>query len=322
MELSVILLSFIALMSVEGSNAQTYDCGVAPLNTRIVGGTDAPAGTWPWQVSIHYNGNHICGGTLIHNQWVVTAAHCIISTDINRWKLYLGRETQSMWPPNTNEVQVSIQSIIKHPKYNDSLFNNDISLMKLSQPVNFTPYIRPICLASKESVFHDATTCWASGWGNIGKDQALSYPQTLQQVEIPVVGSSKCSCQYKSVRDIQITPQMICAGRAKKGTCQGDSGGPLQCKQGSVWVQSGITSFGTSLGCAIEGFSEVFSRVSEFNTWVTDNVEGATIGFVTFKSNGTDGSFKCSATLHFSLYSSFIILFTALISNYLTLTVT
>ncbi|XP_067286737.1 chymotrypsin-like protease CTRL-1 [Pseudorasbora parva] len=303
-------------------NRELGDCGVTPQFTRIVGGTDAPAGKWPWQVSIHYDGEHICGGTLIHNQWVVTAAHCILSTNISRWTLYLGRKNQSTRPSNTNEVKVSIQSIIIHPEYNDSLSNNDISLMKLSQPVNYSSYIRPICLASKGSVFHDATTCWASGWGNIGKNLSLPAPQSLQQVEIPVVGSSQCSCQYKSVSGIIITPQMICAGRPGKGICQGDSGGPLQCKQGSVWVQSGITSFGTSLGCAIEGFPEVFSRVSEFNTWVTDSVEGATIGFVTFKSNGTDGSFKCSATLHFSLYSSFIILFTALISNYLTLTVT
>ncbi|XP_077080794.1 chymotrypsin-like protease CTRL-1 [Siphateles boraxobius] len=319
MELSVILISFIAMMSMEGSNAwQTYDCGVALLNTRIVGGTNAPAGNWPWQVSMHYNGRHICGGTLIHNQWVMTAAHCTESTKINSWSLYLGRETQSTSGVNTNEVRVNVQSIIVHPNYNSNNIHNDISLMKLSQPVTFTPYIRPICLASKGSVFPNGTTCWATGWGNIGKNQALPFPQTLQEVEIPVVGNSQCSCQYKNVGGITITPQMICAGRTSKGTCQGDSGGPIQCKQGSVWVQAGITSFGTSLGCAIKDFPEVFSRVSEFNTWVTDNVEGATIDFVAFTSNGTDGSFTCSATLHFSLYSSFIILFTALISNFLT----
>ncbi|KAK7134261.1 hypothetical protein R3I93_017618 [Phoxinus phoxinus] len=323
MELSVILISFIAMMSMEGSNAQqTFDCGVAPINTRIVGGTDAPAGNWPWQVSIHFkdnfNNGHICGGTLISNQWVMTAAHCIASTNINSWTLYLGRQTQSTSDANSNEVRVGVQSIIVHPKYNNSLLNNDISLMKLSQPVNFTSYIRPVCLASIGSVFHNGTTCWATGWGNIGKDQPLPGPQTLQEVEVPVVGSSQCSCQYKNVKGITITPQMICAGRTSKGTCQGDSGGPIQCKTGSKWVQAGISSFGTSLGCAIKDFPEVFSRVSEFNTWITDNVEGAAIGFVNFTSNGTDDSFKCSATLHFSLFSSVIILFTALISNFLT----
>uniref|UniRef100_A0A673IKS9 Serine protease 27-like n=1 Tax=Sinocyclocheilus rhinocerous TaxID=307959 RepID=A0A673IKS9_9TELE len=303
MELSVILLSFTAMMfSME-------DCGVPPLNTRVVGGTDAPAGNWPWQVSVHYNSRHICGGTLIHSQWVMTAAHCIISTNLNSWTLYLGRQTQITSAANPNEVRVGIQSITIHPKYNNPLFNNDISLMKLSQPVTFTPYIRPVCLASKGSVFHNATFCWATGWGNIGKNQPLPAPQALQEVEVPVVGSSQCSCQYKPVGDATITAQMICAGRADKGICQGDSGGPLLCKQGSVWVQAGITSFGTSLGCAKEGFPEVVSRVSEFHTWVTENVEGAAIGFVTFSSNGTDSSFTCSATLQLSHYSNFIILF-------------
>ncbi|XP_016102034.1 testisin [Sinocyclocheilus grahami] len=304
------------MFSMECSNAQrvnvTTDCGVAPLNTRVVGGTDAPAGNWPWQVSVHYKSTHICGGTLIHSQWVMTAAHCIISTNLSTWTLYLGRHTQNNLAsnPNANEVRVGIQSIIVHPKYNNTLYNNDISLMKLSQPVTFTQYIRPVCLASKGSVFHNATSCWATGWGNIGKNQALPAPQTLQEVEIPVVGNSQCTCQYEPAGG-KITPLMICAGRADKGICQGDSGGPLQCKQGSVWVQAGITSFGTSLGCAKEGFPEVYSRVSEFHTWVAENVEGAAIGFVTFLSSGTDSSFTCSssATLHFSLYSNFSILF-------------
>ncbi|XP_059388917.1 testisin-like [Carassius carassius] len=308
MELSVILLSLMF------STEVAADCGVAPLNTRVVGGTDAPVGNWPWQVSVHYNSRHICGGTLIHSQWVMTAAHCIISTNLNSWTLYLGRQTQTTSAANPNEVRVGIQSITVHPKYNNTLFNNDISLMKLSQSVTFTPYIRPVCLASKGSVFHNATFCWATGWGNIGKNQPLPAPQALQEVEVPVVGSSQCSCQYKPVGDATITAQMICAGRADKGICQGDSGGPLQCKQDSVWVQAGITSFGTSLGCAKEGFPEVYSRVSEFHNWVTENVEGATIGFVTFLSNGTDSSFTCSAVFQLSHYYNFIILFMTLIS--------
>uniref|UniRef100_A0A9J8C4D8 Zgc:123217 n=2 Tax=Cyprinus carpio TaxID=7962 RepID=A0A9J8C4D8_CYPCA len=313
MELSVILLSFIAILF---SMEVAADCGVAPLNTRVVGGTDASAGNWPWQVSVHYNSRHICGGTLIHSQWVMTAAHCIISsTNLNNWTLYLGRQTQTSSAANPNEVRVGIQSITVHPKYNNTLFNNDISLMKLSQPVTFTPYIRPVCLASRGSIFHNATFCWATGWGNIGKNQPLPAPQALQEVEVPVVGSSQCSCQYKPLGDAIITAQMICAGRTDKGICQGDSGGPLQCKQGSVWVQAGITSFGTSLGCAKEGFPEVYSRVSEFHTWVTENVEGAAIGFVTFLSNGTDSSFTCSASLQLSHYSNFIILFMTLISH-------
>lgn len=86
---------------------------------------------------------------------------------------------------------------------------------------------------------------------------------------------------------------MICAGQENKGTCQGDSGGPLQCKQGSVWIQAGTTSFG--IPCALAGFPEVYARVSEFQDWITEQVAGANVGFVTFNSSGTDpdSSFEC-----------------------------
>nr|AAI07994.1 Zgc:123217 [Danio rerio] len=323
--LVLLLSSAVIMLSTQDSNAQTtYECGVAPLNTRIVGGTDAPAGSWPWQVSIHYNNRHICGGTLIHSQWVMTAAHCIINTNINVWTLYLGRQTQSTSVANPNEVKVGIQSIIDHPSFNNSLLNNDISLMKLSQPVNFSLYIRPICLAANNSIFYNGTSCWATGWGNIGKDQALPAPQTLQQVQIPVVANSLCSTEYESVNNATITPQMICAGKANKGTCQGDSGGPFQCKQGSVWIQAGITSYGTSAGCAVGAYPDVYSRVSEFQSWIKMNVQGSAIDFVTFTSNCTDANITCSNTAspHFTFISNFSILFITLISSFLILMVT
>ncbi|XP_036429191.1 serine protease 28 isoform X1 [Colossoma macropomum] len=328
MELSLISLYFtILLLSAEDSNAQTTNnCGVAPLNTRVVGGADAPVGNWPWQVSIHYSGRHICGGTLIHQDWVLTAAHCILSTDTSKWTLYLGRQHQS--GSNPNEVSWSIQAIIIHPNYNNTLYDNDVTLMRLSVSVTLTDYIRPICLAANSSTFYNATSCWATGWGNIGKGVSLPAPQTLQEVEIPVMGSRQCTCVYKPVEDTVITAQMVCAGTNGKGICQGDSGGPLQCKQGSVWVQAGITSFGVP--CAV-GFPEVFARVSEFQTWITQNTAGSSVGFVTFSSTGTDtdSSYVCpnttassaAATPKASLFSSLLVLLSSLIpSAFLTLT--
>nr|CBN81369.1 Polyserase-2 [Dicentrarchus labrax] len=267
---------------------------MASLNTKIVGGENATAGSWPWQVSMHIKAMHVCGGTLISDQWVLTAAHCALRSSgflilIDSWTLYLGRQSQS--GSNVNEVKRKVSQIIVHPDYNNTLFNNDIALMKLSSPVKFTDYIKPICLANNSSQFHNSTPCWATGWGKLGKEDPS--PDLLQEVPIPVIGQKQCSCNYVSVSEANITDEMICAGQENKGACQGDSGGPLQCKQGGVWIQAGITSFG--IPCALAGFPEVYARVSQFQNWIMDQVAGASVGFVKFTSNGVDqgSSFVC-----------------------------
>ncbi|XP_075890473.1 chymotrypsin-like protease CTRL-1 [Nelusetta ayraudi] len=288
-----VLLVCVSLLG-EGADAQ--DCGVAPLNNRegrIVGGSNATAGSWPWQASIHYNPAqfHICGGTLINTEWILTAAHCILTTNAGEWTIYLGRQTQS--GPNPNEVVRTVSQVIVHPNYNDISFNNDIALMKLSSAVNYNDYIRPICLASSSSLFNNATTCWASGWGDTNKNVSLPNAVPLQEVQVPVIGNRQCSCKYFLVENADITNNMICAGQENKGACQGDSGGPLQCKQGSTWIQAGITSFG--IPCATANHPEVYARVSEYQKWITDQVSATTVNFVTFNSTGTDpdSSFVC-----------------------------
>ncbi|XP_023145589.2 polyserase-2 [Amphiprion ocellaris] len=286
-----ILLLCAALME-RGLNAQ--NCGEAPLNTRVVGGTNSLAGSWPWQVSIHLRGSHICGGSVINTEWVLTAAHCILTNTLSQWTLYFGRETQA--GPNPNEVSRSVVQIIVHPNFNNSLYNNDIALMKLNSPITFTNFIRPVCLASNSSQFFNATLCWATGWGNLAKGQPLPASSPLQEVQVPIIGLNQCTCNYLPSPNANITDLMICAGQENRGICQGDSGGPLQCKQGSSWVQAGLASFGVP--CALAGFPEVFTRVSEFQSWIQDQVTGANVSFVTFASTGTDpdNSFVCRTT--------------------------
>ncbi|KAJ8399975.1 hypothetical protein AAFF_G00407050 [Aldrovandia affinis] len=278
-----VYMLMVIIILVKASYSQLNVCGTPPLNTRIVGGQDAPEGYWPWQASLHRDGDHFCGGSLITEEWVMSAAHCFFSTNVAPWTIYLGRQSQQ--GSNPHEVSIGVIQIIIHPDYDSFSSDSDIALLRLASPVNFTDYIRPICLAASNSSFHKGTDSWITGWGDINEGVPLPFPQTLQEVEVPVVGNKECNCLYGVG---SITNNMICAGLSTGGkdSCQGDSGGPMVSKQNSVWVQSGIVSFG--IGCAQPEFPGVYTRVSRYETWINSQINTNQPGFVTFSSSGTD----------------------------------
>ncbi|RVE69983.1 hypothetical protein OJAV_G00083050 [Oryzias javanicus] len=151
------------------------DCGRPALNTRIVGGQDAPPGFWPWQVSLQTTSGHFCGGSLINNQWVMTAAHCFLFRSASDVTVVLG--LQSLQGSNPNNVSRTITTFIKHPNFR---FDNDIALLQLSSPVNFTDYITPVCLASTGSTFYSGVNTWVTGWGDIGSGRVYSRVSQYQ----------------------------------------------------------------------------------------------------------------------------------------------
>ncbi|XP_067433234.1 transmembrane protease serine 9-like [Thunnus thynnus] len=285
----ICVLALASLLSTE-SHAQLDVCGIAPLNSRIVGGEDAPPGSWPWQASLQRFGRHFCGGSLINKEWVMSAAHCFSSTSTSGWQVSLGR--QNLQGKNPNEVSRTVARIILHPNYDSDTNNNDIALLRLSSPVEFTDYIRPVCLAASSSVFNNGTDSWVTGWGAVKEGVSLPFPETLQEVEVPVLGNRQCNC-LNGVGTV--TDNMICAGvlAGGKDSCQGDSGGPMVNQQGSVWVQSGIVSFG--FGCARPNLPGVYTRVSNYQSWINSHITCSKPGFVQFSSSGldADSSYTC-----------------------------
>uniref|UniRef100_A0A3Q3GCR8 Transmembrane serine protease 5 n=1 Tax=Labrus bergylta TaxID=56723 RepID=A0A3Q3GCR8_9LABR len=237
--LGYLILAFFA--KVEGL------CGTRAKLPRIIGGVEATLGRWPWQVSLYYSNRHTCGGSIITSQWVVTAAHCVH------------------------------KKIIFNKNYNHRSHDNDIALIKLQTPLNFSDTIRPVCLPQYDSDLPGGTQCWISGWGYTQPEGVLCFylsvhsPDTLKEAPVPIISTKKCnsSCMYNG----EITPRMLCAGylEGKVDACQGDSGGPLVCQDENVWRLVGVVSWGT--GCAEPNHPGVYTKVAEFLGWIYDMIE-------------------------------------------------
>ncbi|KAL4007300.1 hypothetical protein ACER0C_001152 [Sarotherodon galilaeus] len=271
---------------------KAQECGTAVKNSRIIGGQDATPGNWPWLAFITVFDQFQCGGSLISDQWVLTAASCVTPQESGDTAVFLG--VQNLTGPFPTVVGRTVNKIICHPDYSHLTHKNDICLLKLSTPVNYTDYIRPICLAAENSTFYAGTNTWVTGFGITSN---LTFPNILQEVNVPVVGNNECQCYYEDVQFASITENMICTGlqAGGKSPCFGDGGGPLMIKKYSVWIQIGIVSF--SVGCAQPLRPHVYTRVSQYTKWIRDTITDTEPGFVTFTSTGTDSdlSFNCSA---------------------------
>ncbi|XP_044843596.1 chymotrypsin-like protease CTRL-1 [Mauremys mutica] len=239
-------------------------CGVPAIKPvvnslqRIVNGENAVPGSWPWQVSLqNRNGFHFCGGSLINQDWVVTAAHCEVraGTDV----AVLGEYDRSS---GAEPIQVkSIARVIPHPYWNEKTIDNDIALLKLASPAQLDARVSPVCLATASESLASNPTCITTGWGRTS-GTASSAAVQLQQVSLPLVTVSQCQQYWGS----KITSSMICAGGAGASSCQMDSGGPLVYLKDGAWTLIGIVSWGSN-NCNVRT-PAVYGRVSAFRTWI------------------------------------------------------
>ncbi|XP_051899161.1 transmembrane protease serine 6 isoform X2 [Pristis pectinata] len=247
----------------DGSDEKNCDCGLQTSKSRIVGGTNSTEGEWPWQASLQVNSMHVCGGILINERWVLSAAHCFPSSYAppEYWTIYLGKFKLST--VGSNELSFKVLRIIVHPYFDEETYDYDVALLELDQPVPVVPTTFPICLPAKTHVFEKGQLCWVTGWGATEEDG--STEDILQKVDVQLVDQSVCNEEYSYT----ITSRMLCAGYAegKKDSCQGDSGGPLVCEESSGrWFLAGIVSFG--IGCARPGYYGVYTRVTRLIAWI------------------------------------------------------
>ncbi|XP_056621414.1 transmembrane protease serine 3 [Triplophysa dalaica] len=235
------------------------DCGTRPaVRSRIVGGNVSGPGQVPWQVSLYYQNQHFCGGSVISDRWIVTAAHCVYGfAQPVLWGVHAGISDHPM------SGAVAVEKIIFHANYKRNGLGYDIALIKLKQLLTFNDQLSPICLPTHGETFETGQMCLISGWGATtdGGESSTS----LQSAQVPLLSSRQCRRPGR-------TSWNICAGflQGAAGGCQGDNGGPLACR-GSAWTLVGTASLAQS--CGQKNEPGVYTSITQSLTWIHQQME-------------------------------------------------
>ncbi|XP_069970812.1 brachyurin-like [Penaeus vannamei] len=222
--------------------------------TRIVGGTEAVPHSWPHQVALFVDFLYFCGGSLISSEWVLTAAHCVdrhLSVEV-----VLG--AHNLLEAEDTQVTMSSSDFFAHEDWDSFTVANDIALVRLPTPVEFTDSIAPVKLPSSD--ISVGTIATPTGWGR-QSDTAAAISSVLRQVDVPVMESEDCDKIYGIVGEGQVCVDST----GGQGTCHGDSGGPLNLNG----MTYGIASFGSSAGCEA-GEPDGFTRVFHYLDWIEE----------------------------------------------------
>merc|ERR1719341_1618024 len=236
-------------------------CGIEGppgVESKIVGGHEAQENQWPWQVALFIDDAWFCGGALISENYVLTAAHC--ADGASYFDVMAGAHNVRA-SSEPHRVEITSYNGWTHPQWNTQDLSNDLALIELPSPIDINDYIKPSCMPSAGDTADASELVTCTGWGK-PSDSAGGISNVLRVVEDrPVISNAACNDVYGIVGS-----GVFCIGTTGgKGTCNGDSGGPINMKAGMT--KAGIVSFGASAGCEV-GYPNGFTRVEYYLDWI------------------------------------------------------
>jgi len=253
----------------KGNKSFAEECGLENPNgieDRIVGGHEAAHHEWPWQVALFIDDAWFCGGSLISDEWVMTAAHC--ADGASYFDIMAGAHNVRA-SSEPHRIEITSFEGQTHPEWDSNSLYADIALVHLPEKVAFSEFIRPSCLppASDANEQYVGQLTTPVGWGKNADNAGGITPDLNMVSDLPVINPEACADYYGSI----IYSGIMCIDSAGgKGVCNGDSGGTLNIRQsegGNKWTQVGVTSFVSSAGCE-SGNPHGFSRVAEHLEWI------------------------------------------------------
>jgi trypsin len=240
---------------------------------KIIGGTNAVNGEFPWMVGLSYAGENLfdgqfCGGSLINASWVLTAAHCLYENGnvINPNELFVFTDAHQLSSPNAGMESINVTQIFVHPNYDDFTLDNDIALLRLSSRSTKQSITLPI--QNDESRLVSGTEMTIMGWGVVN-NTTQEYADILQKANVNTISNSLCNSA--DFYDGEITNNMFCAASPGRDACVGDSGGPIVYKDGNNFIQQGIVSWGGE-ECADPFQPGVYTKLSNYVNWINNTI--------------------------------------------------
>ncbi|XP_069313024.1 kallikrein-7 [Eulemur rufifrons] len=221
---------------------------------KIIGGVPCPRGSHPWQVALLSGSQLHCGGVLVNEWWVLTAAHC----EMNEYVVHLGGDKLG----DSKSQKIKASRSYRHPGYSTKTHENDLMLVKLTRRARLSSSVKKVNLPSQCEP--PGTMCTVSGWGTTTSPD-VTFPSELMCTDVRLISSKDCKKVYKDL----LGNSMLCAGipNSKTNACNGDSGGPLMCK-GTL---QGLVSWGT-FPCGQPNDPGVYTQVCKYTKWINETM--------------------------------------------------